>query len=597
MTVRLMNSRSNKLKVCRILPFFLSRLNLEHERWCCRNIDPNASLDHALFRHDFSLKLLAWAIQNNANLNTVERYLKYFSQARIEQEFSTELTATDGGRGFPILYFAVERNSPELVRLLCRAGAQPSQRMRPSGIPIVKLPLLAYAILSAEYRLVDTTDTVIALLAMGASPGDVPRDMWENYVKAPTKDVPVPMDAKTGEDLWCTSVLREAICRNLNLMQRYALWKADGTEQQTKRMRQIVTALNIQPLLETIYYIIGQRSATQQVVQRIVDYIMYGDGEATPLVLLFTGPSGHGKTELARRMGELLSLKMHTVDCTEMKQETDMFGPKKPYDGYEQGTPLNNFLWENAGERCVVFLDEVEKMGVEVRNAMLKLFESGMFKDRRDDKPANCSKVIWVLAANLGCEIIQNFWVHHLKDRTEEQQRKVSFASFERILKESIIRNLGAPFTGRLTAIVPFMPFNAGEQAVATYKFMRDLSNKARKPIDTAAKHFPRHIFLNYNDDGSIAAHIAKANYSTETGARTLQHAVNREIRGRLSHAFLAQEEMVKDEMNEGPWQNYEVRLVRVEKDVNEVSVELRGTRQIQLPSQKPTEGEPAKEE
>lgn len=86
----------------------------------------------------------------------------------------------------------------------------------------------------------------------------------------------------------------------------------------------------------------------------------------TPLVLLFTGPRGHGKTELAKRMGSLLSLDIHLVDCTGMKFETDLFGPKPPYQGHEQGSPLNNYLAENVGQRKVVFLDEFEKTTAEV---------------------------------------------------------------------------------------------------------------------------------------------------------------------------------------------------------------------------------------
>ena len=89
------------------------------------------------------------------------------------------------------------------------------------------------------------------------------------------------------------------------------------------------------------------------------------------------GPSGHGKTELAKRMGELLSLELECIDCTEMKHETDLFGPKKPYIGHEQGSPLNNFLTRLTGRRCIVFLDEFEKTTREVQNALLVPFDEG----------------------------------------------------------------------------------------------------------------------------------------------------------------------------------------------------------------------------
>ena len=519
-------------------------------------------------------------MQRSADLKTLKTYLGSFDPSTVEKELCADLAVAPGGPLFPILYFAVERNSPAIVQLLCNAGAQPSQRTRPLGLAVIRLPILAYAILRAEYDISDTTDTLIALLAMGADPSDTPRDMWENYLKAPTKDMSKLGGAEVTKDMWCTPELREALCRNLNLMQRYALWKASGKECQAGMMREVASAHNITPLLETIYHIIGQRLATQRIIDRITDHIMYKD--STPLVLLFTGPSGHGKTELARRMGDLLSLEMHMVDCTKMKHETDLFGAKKPYEGWEEGAPLNNFLWKNAGERCVVFLDESEKTTEEVRNAMLKLFEHGIYKDRRFDKPVDCSQTIWVLAANLGCELIQQFWVHQLKEKTEEQQKKVSFTGFERSLKQNIINVLGAPFTGRLTEIVPFMPFNAGEQAVATYKFMQGLWTTVRKDIDTTSRLFPRHMYIKYNDDGAIAAHLARHNYSPETGARSLQRAVDREIRGRLSRVFLGGEEMVKDEMNNGPLQNYEVRMVTVEEDIDEVSVELRGTKKVQ---------------
>lgn len=62
----------------------------------------------------------------------------------------------------PILFFAVERNSPEIVRVLCRAGANPNKRYQPGGLPI-----LPYTVLTSEYELSDTTDTMIALLVSG----------------------------------------------------------------------------------------------------------------------------------------------------------------------------------------------------------------------------------------------------------------------------------------------------------------------------------------------------------------------------------------------------------------------------------------------
>jgi ATP-dependent Clp protease ATP-binding subunit ClpA len=90
------------------------------------------------------------------------------------------------------------------------------------------------------------------------------------------------------------------------------------------------------------------------------------------------GPSGHGKTELGRRLGSLLSLEMQTVDMTETRYETDLFGPKAPYIGCEVGSPLNNFLSRMSGKRGIVLLDELAKSKPEVLNSLLILFDEGM---------------------------------------------------------------------------------------------------------------------------------------------------------------------------------------------------------------------------
>ncbi|KAK6843960.1 hypothetical protein PG987_004820 [Apiospora arundinis] len=80
------------------------------------------------------------------------------------------------------------------------------------------------------------------------------------------------------------------------------------------------------------------------------------------------------------RVGNLLSLPFHAVDCTTIKHETDLFGPKAPYMGYQEGSPLNGFLAHNSGSRSIVFLDEFEKTGDDIRQTLLILFQDGVHK-------------------------------------------------------------------------------------------------------------------------------------------------------------------------------------------------------------------------
>ena len=438
------------------------------------------------------------------------------------------------------------------------------------------LPLLAYTVLSAEYLLSDTTDTVISLLALGAKPTDIPQDLWVNPLKAPPI-VESAVIASNPDYLWCASKVRKAMCANLNLMQRYALRKASFLQPPEPRMLQVAEAHELLPLFETPYHIIGQQLATYQVSESIISHFLF-DTE-TPLVLLLTGPSGHGKTELAKQMGELLSLRLHRVDCAEMRFETDMFGPKAPYANYQVGSPLNNHLAEFADKKSVVFLDEFDKTTADVRKALLLLFESGFYKDRRNNKKIDCTKVIWILAANLGEDLINKFALKNISDHDTIPKKVVDLIQLQ--LQNEIIQALGAPLAGRLSAFIPYLPFNALEQAVATYKFMRELRNKVRKPINVEAKNFGRHMVLDFIDDSQIALQLAKTGYIPELGARSLKNAVDREIGQKLARTFLGNGGKLSDEMNDGPLERYEVRVVA--GDSATVEVRRAGTKEIQL--------------
>ena len=561
------------------LPIFLPLVSRSHAlaEECCHECSDEELLAHSV-DHECSIELLAWAIQQPSHsVSSIETYLRRYSSFRLRSALTTSVESDSAGEIYPILFFAVERNSPPLVSLLCRAGASPHMPARPS-----LLPLLAYCVISAEYKITDTTETLVALLSAGANADDIPRDMWENYVEAPKMidpDQDEPLASKRYK--WRTAEIRKALCRNLTLLQRYYLRKADLLPKETEVTKQVAEALRIENVFQVPYHIVGQLPAVRKLIDQLTSYLMMSSHG--PLVLLFAGPSGHGKTEVACQVGDLLSLDRLHIDCTEMEHESDLFGPKAPYRGYEQGSPLNNFLAEHTGCRSVVFLDEFDKTTDDVRKAMLLVLDTGHYRNRIDSKQLDCSKAIWIMATNHGEEDIKRFWDEYLVDQPEERQLSAPVRILEAQLKRRFIDAFGAPLTGRVSSIIPFLPFTKNEQAVIAYTFMRKLKEEIRKPIDVDANRFVGDSHLNFLDDGQIARNIASLGFIPEIGARSLHNEVNAQVEQRLAGVVLQGHERIEDTVDETKLSRYDVRLVDGLEGEKELEVKKAGTTRLQL--------------
>lgn len=144
------------------------------------------------------------------------------------------------------------------------------------------------------------------------------------------------------------------------------------------RHRQVAKLKHAEPILGIPYFLIGQTIASDRLLQKLLSHLVIPSNR--PLVLAFAGPSGHGKTELARRLGYLLGLDLEVVDCTIVRREIELFGPREPFRGAEKGSSINNFLAKHAGERCIVFLDEFEKTTSDIHQALLLPFDNGKYE-------------------------------------------------------------------------------------------------------------------------------------------------------------------------------------------------------------------------
>ncbi|KAK1241437.1 hypothetical protein MKX08_001411 [Trichoderma sp. CBMAI-0020] len=456
---------------------------------------------------------LASAVQHGAMASHIRSYLDIFSSLFNQGNMNATV------EGFPLIFYAVASNSEDIVRLFIEHGANPNAVYEPLNVP-----LLAFAIMCSETLQIDTTNMVCVLLSKGASPDAIPKDLYMPYLQDnSTSSGQKGTEASQGV-AWCSPEIKARLSKNVNLTHRYFLDKSTKLKPPSTKRRQIARLRKCQGLLGIPYFLIGQTVATELLIQRLLIHMMLPAKK--PLVLCFAGPSGHGKTELARQLGHLLSLDLEVVDCTTFAHEMELFGPRRPYHGYEKGSAVNNFLVGHSGKRCIVFLDEFEKTTKEIHSSLLLPFDNGEYQDRRNGDKIDCSKTIWILATNALDNTILDFCRDNdaiTGDDGDEKSRQVRKLSQQ--LRESFLQQFGAPVTGRISDFIPLLPFSDGEQAVITHKCLLELAQDLRLPIcliKGPSERLIGNIRLLIRRDGTVCSTLAKAHYHVKLGARSL---------------------------------------------------------------------------
>ncbi|KAI9687019.1 MAG: hypothetical protein M1822_002429 [Bathelium mastoideum] len=469
----------------------------------------------------FSINDLIGAVQNGANIHAVQNYLERFDPTRIREHIN------DVVKGFPAIFYIVETNKEELLRLWAFYGGDPTATHEES-----KIPLLAFAIMHSEKIQQDTTPMTTTFLSLGASPDVIPSAFYLPYIQDLPETGPGDdrlTDLTDDNKRWCKGAARDTLARTATLSQRYYLERAIKTKKPSVRQIQVAQKRNAEPLLGIANFLIGQTSAAKTLLDKLLSHLTVPNKK--PLVLVFAGPSGHGKTALARCLGNLLSLALEVVDCTTFNREMELFGPRPGLVGADKGSRLNNFLASNHGKRCIVFLDEFDKTNSDIHKTLLLPFDNGEYADRRNQDKIDCSQTIWILATNRHDPIIQTFSADHkqkLFDNNNETEKERLLKQLAKQIKQDFLTNHGSPITGRISAFVPFLPFSEGEQAVIIHRHLLDLGRSIRSPISLtpSSERLIGNIRLRIRRDASVCKLLAKDEYNTDLGARSLLTAV-----------------------------------------------------------------------
>jgi len=200
---------------------------------------------------------------------------------------------------------------------------------------------------------------------------------------------------------------------------------------------------------------------------------------------------------------------------------------------------------------------------VEVRNALLVPFDEGRYADRRTRQEVDCSQAIWIFATNAADNIILDFCEVHkseLFELSEPVRQNALILDLTTRIKKQLKSEFGKPLSGRLSVVIPFLPFSPVEAAVVAHRFVLELKRRVLQPVKVSGKRLDGNVILELERDGAICKFIADEAYDPDQGARSLQNAVESRIGDALVQAYLDEEGQIDDSL---PMTNYRVSLTR----------------------------------
>lgn len=275
--------------------------------------------------------------------------------------------------------------------------------------------------------------------------------------------------------------------------------------------------MNMEQYLKT--RVVGQDHTLSTITEAILESRSGLTKQGQPIgSFFFLGPTGTGKTELAKTLAEFLfqtESAMIRFDMSEFKEEHSaalLYGAPPGYVGYEEGGMLVNKIRQQP--YAVVLFDEIEKAHKSVFDIFLQILDEGKLNDRLG-KQGDFSNAVILFTSNIGSEhIIDSF----AEDKVPESSD----------LMEIMSSYFRPEFLGRLSGIIPFSPITEKNILKIFDIQLQELLNMLDK----------QGITLEVTEKAK--KHLATLGFTPKYGARPLRGVIRREIRSPLSRMIVS---------------------------------------------------------
>jgi ATP-dependent Clp protease ATP-binding subunit ClpA len=263
--------------------------------------------------------------------------------------------------------------------------------------------------------------------------------------------------------------------------------------------------------------IYGQDEAISRVVEAIrVSRAGLGQPLRPIGVFLFSGPTGVGKTELARQIAETLGIEFIRFDMSEYSEPhtvSRLIGSPPGYVGFDQGGLLTEAILRTP--HAVLVLDEIEKAHPNLFNLLLQVMDTATLTDN-NGKKADFRNIILIMTTNAGARELSSGGVG-FRNSSETKGNA----------RGAIERTFNPEFLNRLDARIAFRPLDMPVIELIVDKFIGELNSQLKE----------RNVKVNLTEEAR--RWLAEKGFDPRYGARPMSRLINEKIKRQLAEAIL----------------------------------------------------------